>query len=719
MTNFNFLSLKLAERGIEKLQSDYDHWNYTLDPAIDFVRQVLQLAASILEYDPTQLPEQILARITTNEALKSLIHEVSTYKQTLWLRPLCPSLVQPGGVAVRTIPLSGEGLPSAVALTPDDKQVMVTVGGTLYCFDLKSGTILFSCAGDAGDITDLTITQDGQYAVAASRNGTLTIWHLGIREQLSVLSAHESAVLAVQPMAGSNVITASTDGKLKIWDISLGQEICRLEGHTESVHCVAVLDEGKKAISGGDSSISGFSEYHHLTIWDLHSGKELESFGDHEWPVDSLAVVDKWVVSAANEILKVWDINTHEQIYLLQAHDSHIHKVHRVGVRSVISASSDGNLKLWDLQTGENTLLLRGHYALVSDVAVTRDGQIAASIGWDQTLHLWDLRRREADSNCGHENAVEKIIVSPCGKWILTASKDQSIKIWDSTTYCVHRTLKGHKHWVSDIAISPDGCRIVSASWDTTIKIWSFDTGLEEFSLATGDDPVSAIVLHPDGSLLIGGTIKGDLMIWDLEKRMVKRAFRAHDQSIEALGLTPNGQSFLSVSNDQKLKKWDIDTGGLIFSLEGYENTASPAQAGSDEERLFIRQMSNEGMTDIVVTHDGQHAITGALNGYISIWDIKGRHLESNFKNSTSGISAVCISADGKYIAAATGLPHYQSDNSVRLWATDTQHMLAYFVGDAPMSACTFTPNSEMLIVGDTLGRVLFLDICKEGRYFP
>jgi WD40 repeat protein len=325
------------------------------------------------------------------------------------------------------------------------------------------------------------------------------------------------------------------------------------------------------------------------------------------------------------------------------------------------------------------------------------------------------LCKKEAESNGGHGNMVEKIIVSPCGKWVLTASKDQSIKIWNSTTYTVHRTLKGHTHWVSDIAISFDGRRIVSASWDTTIKVWSFETGQEEFSLATGNDPVSAIALHSDGHLLASGTIKGDLMIWDLEKRTIKHSFRAHEQGIEGLALTPDGQTLLSVSNDQTLKKWDIATGELILSLNGYEDNDALAQADSDEERLFIRQMSSERMTDLVTTHDGQHVITGALNGYISIWDIKNGRLESNFKNGTNGISSVDVSADGKYIVAATGLPHYQSDNSVRLWEADTQKILAYFVGDASMSACTFTPNSEMLIVGDMHGKVTFLRICKEG----
>ena len=68
---------------------------------------------------------------------------------------------------------------------------------------------------------------------------------------------------------------------------------------------------------------------------------------------------------------------------------------------------------------------------------------------------------------------------SPDGKKIVTASEDNTAKIWDASTgECLH-TLEGHTHWVCSAAIfrisaafSPDGSKIVTASYDNTARIW-------------------------------------------------------------------------------------------------------------------------------------------------------------------------------------------------------------------------------------------------------
>ena len=41
------------------------------------------------------------------------------------------------------------------------------------------------------------------------------------------------------------------------------------------------------------------------------------------------------------------------------------------------------------------------------------------------------------------------------------------------------RTLQGHSNRVTSVAISVDGKRVVSASWDNTVKIWDAETRAE------------------------------------------------------------------------------------------------------------------------------------------------------------------------------------------------------------------------------------------------
>jgi len=43
------------------------------------------------------------------------------------------------------------------------------------------------------------------------------------------------------------------------------------------------------------------------------------------------------------------------------------------------------------------------------------------------------------------------------------------------------RTLEGHSDWVNGVAVSPDGRRAVSASFDETLKVWDLHSAIRAF----------------------------------------------------------------------------------------------------------------------------------------------------------------------------------------------------------------------------------------------
>lgn len=54
----------------------------------------------------------------------------------------------------------------------------------------------------------------------------------------------------------------------------------------------------------------------------------------------------------------------------------------------------------------------------------------------------------------------------------VSASADDTARIWDVATGATVMTLRGHENDVAFAAFSPDGRRIVTASWDSTARIW-------------------------------------------------------------------------------------------------------------------------------------------------------------------------------------------------------------------------------------------------------
>jgi WD40 repeat protein len=72
----------------------------------------------------------------------------------------------------------------------------------------------------------------------------------------------------------------------------------------------------------------------------------------------------------------------------------------------------------------------------------------------------------------GHAGWVRSLAVSPDGKVLVSASDDQTIKLWDIATGRHFRTLRGHAGAVRCVTFSPDGLQLASASWDRTVKLW-------------------------------------------------------------------------------------------------------------------------------------------------------------------------------------------------------------------------------------------------------
>ena len=108
-------------------------------------------------------------------------------------------------------------------------------------------------------------------------------------------------------------------------------------------------------------------------------------------------------------------------------------------------------------------------------MAVTPDGRHAVSASDDNTLKVWDLESgSELHTLAGHSGAVYGVAVSADGRRAVSASRDNTLKVWDLETGQELRTLAGHSGWVMAVAVTPDGQRAVSASWITRSKcgIW-------------------------------------------------------------------------------------------------------------------------------------------------------------------------------------------------------------------------------------------------------
>ena len=90
---------------------------------------------------------------------------------------------------------------------------------------------------------------------------------------------------------------------------------------------------------------------------------------------------------------------------------------------------------------------------------------------------------------------VRSAAFSPDGQRFVTASEDNSARIWDAATGQLIAVLEGHTSGVRSAAFSPDGRRIVTASLDGTARIW--------------DVSRIAAMVGPPGVVLIAALARG------------------------------------------------------------------------------------------------------------------------------------------------------------------------------------------------------------------
>ena len=331
-------------------------------------------------------------------------------------------------------------------------------------------------------------------------------------------------------------------------------------------------------------------------------------------PVQQSQEINRWIATFSRDgkhlvgldtdySLTLWDIEHGKKIRTLERvteHSLHINLCRG----ETVACSSDGRYMVISFFTtgGQETVRLWNEGTIadftpeqpVFAAAVSPDGQLMATGGWDRTVTLWNVETQTVYRSLkGHIGEIYVLAFSPDGKFLVSGGADNWIeqpesvarntdgelvffmkegkshffppaennidktaRVWEVATGKNIATLENPSQ-VRAVAFSPDGHHVAAAS-NEHVNLWHTETwqNIAELDVRT----VTSIAFSPDGTCLAtGGTLpEQTIRLWDVETGNLVAEFSGHKSQVESLAFSPDGRLLASGSFDGTILLWDI-----------------------------------------------------------------------------------------------------------------------------------------------------------------
>jgi WD40 repeat protein/serine/threonine protein kinase len=302
---------------------------------------------------------------------------------------------------------------------------------------LKRAYFRRTLEGPSGWGICVSLSGDGRIAVGGGVENTLWVWEVGADKCVRPLQGHEDRIWSVNVSPdGRWALSGSRDKTVRLWDTREGRCVRVLEGHADVVSSVGLSADGRWGLSGSRDKT--------VRLWDLATGTPLRVF-QGRGPV-SLSENGRWALFDAAEYGKacgsVWDMVSGRQICKFECSDNRMNaRCLSADGTFVFSTHSGSSVErtpfLWDTASGKLIRVFQGecHGSSAHTPYLSPDGRWAISGGVDHktsVISVWEVPTGRCVGCFGPQaGSVDIITASADGRWVLSVSDDQIIRLWE------------------------------------------------------------------------------------------------------------------------------------------------------------------------------------------------------------------------------------------------------------------------------------------------
>jgi len=556
------------------------------------------------------------------------------------------------GRVVQNISTSGDI--DALCFHPETQQLLVSTTSLLishYLLDKPNLTLQRQWKAHTRPITNLAFHPSGRYAASASTDHTARVWDVQQGFCTHNFKGHEGIVTLVRfhpNKSRMELFTASEDGNIRVWDLDTKR--CKiLSSHMSVPTSLCFSSSGKELISVGRDQVINF--------WNLSKYELIRTIPAFE-PLEGIFTVPENLVQKIKEtksvkgplvitggekgLLKIWDCGSSECVFTESNPDSK-EKFKQIldanDGKHIILVTEEDNLMFYSLENLplQSNKLLVGSLDEIIDMKYIQGGKSLVVATNTSKLYTFDLATFSCNALLGHKDTILCVDVSPDGRLIASASKDNTIRIWDNQTRkCIAEGV-GHTESVMAIGFAKrTGEFVISAGQDKTLKLWNIKAALKanstgsiiplksKFTVKAHDKEINAVSVAPNDSLFASGSQDKLIKLWDPKGQLIA-TLKGHKRGIWALEFSPVDKVLASASGDKTVKIWSLSDHSCLRTFEGHTHAVL--------KLCWITR--------------GMQLLSCGSDGLVKLWTLKSNECTNTFEQHEDRIWALACKDDG------------------------------------------------------------------------